>query len=226
MGFLRKVGRKIKKGVKKLFGSKFGKILGGIGLSMMFLGGANALFGQSEWFKGMKSALNKINPFAKTDVTSAVETATQAMDPTTLEGVKQSAKLGVETLGKDATRKLTDIPFAELDMGQKIAKAGGEVKDFLIPDMPSSAGEFAADVTRQVGRQKVLEAIEGKPDIRKAGFGKTPEIVNAFEPSYMAEIQMSNPNIQANNLNELQQNFVTGTLSPQFLLEQERYYNT
>ena len=35
MGFLRKVGKKIKKGVKKLFSSKFGKILGGIGLSMI-----------------------------------------------------------------------------------------------------------------------------------------------------------------------------------------------
>jgi len=35
MGFLRKVGRKIKKGVKKLFSSKFGALIGSIGLSMM-----------------------------------------------------------------------------------------------------------------------------------------------------------------------------------------------
>ena len=29
MGFLRKVGKKIKKGLKKVFGGKFGKIIGG-----------------------------------------------------------------------------------------------------------------------------------------------------------------------------------------------------
>ena len=79
MGFLRKVGRKIKKGIKKLFGSKFGKILGGIGLSMMFFGGANALFGKQKWFQGLKTNLNKVNPFAKGDVTGAVESATQAL---------------------------------------------------------------------------------------------------------------------------------------------------
>ena len=35
MGFLRKIGRKIKKGVKKLFSSKIGSFIGSIGLSMM-----------------------------------------------------------------------------------------------------------------------------------------------------------------------------------------------
>ena len=72
MGFLRKVGRKIKKGVKKLFSSKIGRILGGIGLSMIFWGGANALFGQTQWFQSMQTGLNKLNPFSKGDVTSAV----------------------------------------------------------------------------------------------------------------------------------------------------------
>ena len=74
MGFLRKVGRKIKKGVKKLFGGKFGKILGGIGLSMMFWGGAKALFGgQGGWFDSLSSKLKDMKPFGDTSVTSTIE---------------------------------------------------------------------------------------------------------------------------------------------------------
>ena len=40
MGFLRKVGKKIKKGLKIVFGGKFGKIIGGIGLALSFWNGA------------------------------------------------------------------------------------------------------------------------------------------------------------------------------------------
>ena len=63
MGFLRKVGRKIKKKVNKLFGGKFGKILGGVGLSMMFFGGAQALFGKSPWWEGFSERLKNTKLF-------------------------------------------------------------------------------------------------------------------------------------------------------------------
>jgi len=72
MGFLRKVGRKIKKGVKKLLGGKFGKILGGIGLSMMFWGGANAMFGKMDWFKNLNTTLKNIKPFANNNIEGAI----------------------------------------------------------------------------------------------------------------------------------------------------------
>lgn len=119
MGFLRKVGRKIKRGAKKLLGGKFGKILGGIGLTMMFFGGANALFGNQKWFQGLKTNLNKVNPFAKGDVTGAVESATQAIDPTSV--VESTTKAldpttAVESVAKvvDPTKAVSSTPSLEL----------------------------------------------------------------------------------------------------------------
>jgi hypothetical protein len=222
MGFLRKVGRKIKKGVKKLFGSKIGKILGGIGLSMMFFSGANALFGNQKWFQGLRTNLNKINPFAKGDVTGAVENVAQNIDPT-LEGLKEATKLSYETLGKKATRTLTDIPFSELDIGQKIAKVGVETKDFLIPDV-SSVGEFAADVTKSVGKQYAMGVIQGEPE--EQFYSKGVQQVGSFEPAqsaYMAEVKTQMPNLQATNFNQLNQSLLYGTLSPQYLMGQAQY---
>jgi len=223
MGFLRKVGRKIKKGVKKLFGSKIGKILGGIGLSMMFFSGANALFGNQKWFQGLKTNLNKINPFAKGDVTGAVENVAQSMDPT-LEGLKEATKRSFETVGKDATRTLTDISFSELDIGQKIAKVGVETKDFLIPDV-SSVGEFAADVTETAGKQYVMGALQGEPEEQTAGFGKMPQVgsMEASQDAYVAEVKNQIPNLQATNFNQLNQSLLYGTLSPQYLMGQSQY---
>lgn len=239
MGWLRKIGKKIKKGVKKLFGSKFGKILGGIGLSMIFFGGANALFGKQKWFQGLKTNLNKMNPFAKGDVTSAVENVTKTLDTTgtttigtggtetlkseALAGAAESAKAGIK-IGKEASRTLTDIPFSELDLGQKIAKAGIETKEFLVPDMPSTVGEFAGDVTRQLGQQYVMGALQEEP-VDEGGYGVMPS-VGSFEPAqsaYMAEVRTQMPNLQATNFQQLNQSLLYGTLSPQYLMGQAQY---
>ena len=239
MGWLRKIGKKIKKGVKKLFGGKFGKILGGIGLAMMFFGGANALFGKQKWFQGLKTNLNKMNPFAKGDVTSAVENVTKKLDTTgtttigtggtetlkseALAGAAESAKAGIK-IGKEASRTLTDIPFSELDLGQKIAKAGIETKEFLVPDMPSTVGEFAGDVTRQLGKQYVVGALQEEP-VDEGGYGVMPS-VGSFEPAqsaYMAEVRTQMPNLQATNFQQLNQSLLYGTLSPQYLMGQTQY---
>lgn len=238
MGWLRKLGKKIKKGVKKLFGGKFGKILGGIGLAMMFFGGANALFGKQKWFQGLKTNLNKMNPFAKGDVTSAVENVTKTLDTTgtttigtggtetlkseALAGAAESAKAGIK-IGKEASRTLTDIPFSELDLGQKIAKAGIETKEFLVPDMPSTVGEFAGDVTRQLGQQYVMGAFEDEP-VDEGGYGRIPS-VGSFEPAQDAilrQVQSQIPNIQIQSFQQLNNSLFYGTLSPQFLAEQAR----
>jgi len=232
MGFLRKIGKKIKKKVKKLLGGKFGKILGGIGLAMMFWGGANALFGKTNWFKGLKTNLNKINPFAKGDITSAVEVAgntvadtavaggTETFKSQALAGAAESAKAGIE-IAKTTSGTLTDIPFSQLDLGQKIAKVGVETKDFLLPDV-SSVGEFAADVTKSVGQQYVMGALEGEPEEQTAGFGVMPQVgsFEAPQASYVQEVRNQIPNFQATNFNQLNQSLFYGTLSPQYLMGQ------
>ena len=232
MGFLRKKFKQIKKKVKKLLSGKFGKILGGIGLAMMFWGGANALFGQQKWFQGLKTNLNKMNPFAKGDVTSAVEVAgntvadtavaggTETLKSQALAGAAESAKAGIE-LAKTTSGTLTDIPFSQLDLGQKIAKVGVETKDFLLPDV-SSVGEFAADVTKSVGQQYVMGALQGEPEEQTAGFGRMPQVgsFEAPQASYVQEVRNQIPNFQATNFNQLNQSLFYGTLSPQYLMGQ------
>ena len=232
MGFLRKKFKQIKKKVKKLLGGKFGKILGGLGMAMMFWGGANALFGQQSWFTSLKKNLNRINPFAKGDITSAAEVAgntlsdtavaggTETLKSEVLAGAAESAKAGIE-IAKTTSGTLTDIPFSQLDLGQKIAKVGVETKDFLLPDV-SSVGEFAADVTRSVGQQYVMGALEGEPEEQTAGFGVMPQVgsFEAPQASYVAEVRNQIPNFQATNFNQLNQSLFYGTLSPQYLMGQ------
>ena len=234
MGFLRKVGRKIKKGVKKLFGGKFGKILGGIGLAMMFWGGANALFGNQKWFQGLKTNLNKVNPFAKGDVTGAVESVVNPTSVTStgpsvgtnefLEGAKASAKMGFDT-SKDAFKMssdfLTETSFADLDtLGQKIKKVGVETKDFLTPDIESARG-FAGDVTKSVVGAVAVDRVMGEEE-QTAGFGRMPSVgsMEAPQSAYLAEVRTQMPNLQATNFNQLNQSLFYGTLSPQYLMGQ------
>ena len=232
MGFLRKKFKQIKKKVKKLLGGKFGKILGGLGMAMMFWGGANALFGQQKWFTSLKKNLNRVNPFAKGDITSAVEVAgntvadtavaggTETLKSEVLAGAAESAKAGIE-IAKTTSGTLTDIPFSQLDLGQKIAKVGVETKDFLLPDV-SSVGEFAADVTKSVGQQYVMGALQGEPEEQTAGFGVMPQVgsFEAPQASYVQEVRNQIPNFQATNFNQLNQSLFYGTLSPQYLMGQ------
>jgi hypothetical protein len=238
MGKLRQIGRKIKKGVKKLFGSKFGKILGGIGLAMMFFGGANALFGNQKWFQGLKTNLNKVNPFAKGDVTGAVESATQALDTTAsvtttpsvgtnefLEGAKASAKGGIDLAKQTQTKAyspefLTETSFADLDtLGQKIKKVGVETKDFLLPEgsMDTFVPDVAKSVLGTVAVGKIMEEEE-----QTAGFGRLPSVgsMEAPQSAYVAEVRNQMPNLPATNFNQLNQSLFYGTLSPQYLMGQ------
>ena len=234
MGFLRKKFKQLKKKVKKLLGGKFGKILGGIGLAMMFWGGANALFGKTNWFKGLKTNLNKMNPFAKGDITSAVEVAgntvadtavaggTETFKSQALAGAAESAKAGIE-IAKTTSGTLTDIPFSQLDLGQKIAKVGVETKDFLLPDT-SSIGEFAADVTRTAGKQYALGTIQGEEEEPFISRGIQPVgSMEAPQSAYLAEIRTQLPNLPATNFQQLNQSLLYGTLSPQYLLGQAQY---
>ncbi len=210
MGFLRKVGRKVKKGVKKLLGGKFGKILGGIGLSMMFLGGANAMFGKMDWFKGLKTNLNKINPFAKGDITSAVEVAGNTVADT----VGTGAVVSPSTVPK---LKLTDTPFSDLGAVDKIKKVGVETKEFLLP----KDSTFVGDVTRSVGTNLALQAVQGEP-VDEGGYGIMPNVgsMEAPQAQYVQAIRNDIPNFQATNFQQLNQSLLYGTLSPQYLMGQ------
>ena len=108
MGFLRKVGRKIKKGVKKLFSSKIGAFLGSIALSMI-MGPVI-----SRAFNGIKGALTGTGATAgqavstaQAGVTSAeagVAAAEAAKQKVVEEGLKETI---TSSLTADAGTKLT-----------------------------------------------------------------------------------------------------------------------
>jgi len=108
MGFLRKVGRKIKKGVKKLFSSKIGAFIGSVALSMI-MGPVI-----SRAFNGIKGALTGTGATAgqavstaQAGVTSAeagVAAAEAAKQKVVEEGLKETI---TSSLTADAGTKLT-----------------------------------------------------------------------------------------------------------------------
>lgn len=209
MGFLRKVGRKIKKGVKKLLGGKFGKILGGIGLSMMFWGGANAMFGKMDWFKNLNTTLKNIKPFANNNIEGAITRLDDAKffggdDPLNIG--QKFAKVGVE-VGKG-------FKTAGESIGEKIKKPfTGNFK----------MGETVADITEAGLKQTILSELEGEP-VDEGGYGIMPNVgsMEAPQAQYVQAVRNDMPNFQVKNFEGLNQSLFYGTLSPQFLAQQAR----
>ena len=230
MGFLRKKFKQIKKKVKKLLGGKFGKILGGIGLAMMFWGGAKALFGgKGGWFDSFSSKLKDMNPFASDSVVGSAE---KFINTETVGAGGAGGGFGVETgtlvtgqggagAAVQATPKLklTDTPFSDLGAVDKIKKVGVETKEFLFP----KDSTFVGDVTRSVGTNLALQAVQGEP-VDEGGYGRVVSF-DAFEPAQDAilrQVQSQIPNLQATNFNQLNQSLYYGTLSPHYVAEQAR----
>ena len=93
MGFLRKIGRKIKKGIKKLFSSRLGGILGSMAINFMFPGIGNAF---NSAFKSAKGALG----FGTKEV----------VKETGKEIVKEAGKevVGKEVVGKEIGKEITE----------------------------------------------------------------------------------------------------------------------
>ena len=104
MGFLRKVGRKIKKGVKKLFSSKIGAFIGSIALSMI-MGPVI-----SRAFNGIKGAL-----------TGTGATAGQAAAQATTQAATEAAKQATTSLATDAGTKLTTEQLVSGETLQSVA---------------------------------------------------------------------------------------------------------
>ncbi len=222
MGFLRKLGKKIKKGVKKLFKSKIGRILGGIGLSMIFWGGAQALFGQTQWWQQMQTGLSKLKkPFGTTDVTNAVNETNKIMDATKVAG---------DAIGKE------QVLIETADAAKTVADTGSKTlldrtKDFLTPDggkrIKEYFGEsFVPDVTKGVVTNVALDAVAGTPEQPFVGGGIMPTpIQEQAQAAYMADLNTSMPQSGIQNFQQAQQSLLYGTLSPYYLQEQARMYS-
>jgi len=167
MGFLRKIGKKIKKGVKKLMGGKFGKILGGIGLAMTFWGGANALFSGQGWFDGLTKNLKNMKPFGESSIGESIKRLDEAKlfgGDTPLGVGEKIAKVGVET-------------------GKQFFKAGESIGETIASPFTKEGGfsETIADITEAGVKQKLISGMQGSTDEEIGGRGVVPP-VGSFIP--------------------------------------------
>ena len=194
MGFLRKVGRKIKKKVNKLFGSKFGKIIGGIGLSMMFFGGAQALFSKEGWWKNFSERIKDGNLFGRNNVADAA---------------------------KEAVNVLEVNPDDPLSAISNVADVADKSKNNILSSLKES--EFIPDVLKGAGTSLAISAVQGEPEEPFISGGIAPQpAMEASQNAYLAEVQNQMPQYQGTNFQNLNQSLFYGTLSPDYLLTQTR----
>ena len=195
MGFLRKVGRKIKKKVNKLFGSKFGKIIGGIGLSMMFFGGAKALFGKEGWWKNFSERIKDSNFFGRNNVADA---ATEAVNV-------------LEVNPDDPLSAVSNVADVVVD----------KPKNKILSSITES--EFIPNVAEGLTTSLALSAVQGEPEEPFISGGIAPQpAMEASQNAYLAEVQNQMPQYQGTNFQNLNQSLFYGTLSPDYLLAQTR----
>lgn len=195
MGFLRKVGRKIKKKVNKLFGSKFGSIIGGIGLSMMFFGGAQALFSNKPWWKGFSERLQNTRLFGKNNVADA---ATEAVNI-------------LEVNPDDPLSGISNVADVVVD----------KPKNKILSSITES--EFIPNVAEGLTTSLALSAVQGEPEEPFISGGIAPQpAMEASQNAYLAEVQNQMPQYQGTNFQNLNQSLFYGTLSPDYLLTQTR----
>ena len=203
MGFLRKVGKKIKKGVKKLMRGTFGKVLGGAGLAMMFWGGANALFGNMDWFKTLSSRMSKVKPFGNTSIGDTISQLDKA----------NFADLGVSQ----------KIAKAGVEVGKGFYTAGESIGEKIKNPFTK---DFIPDVTKSVVTNVALDAVSGTPEQPFVGGGIMPTPVQEqAQGAYMADLNTAMPQSNIQNFQQAQQSLLYGTLSPFYLQEQARMYS-
>jgi len=110
MGFLRKIGRKVKKGVKKLFSTKLGRIAGSIGLYLVMGAAAKSLSGWAQSTFGQAAA--------QTGTQVATETAVQAgTDVVSREVAGKAIESGITNAATNS--EAANIAFNAIETGVK-----------------------------------------------------------------------------------------------------------
>ena len=253
MGFLRKVGRKIKKGVKKLFSSKIGSFIGSIALSMImgpvisraFNGIKGVFTGAAQ--KGtetlVQEGVQKVVEEKTADVaTKGVidNTVTGAMekvvaDNTMTNDLLLQAQEGLRGQAAEAAKvTVGDITIAKpsTSLGQEIRQSfadfGTGVREFAGDPLGKTkeyiGDEFIPDVTRSVGTSLALGAIQGEPEQPFISGGVAPQpAMEVAQNAYMSTVQSQIPNLPVTNFQQLNQSLLYGTLSPQYLMGQAQY---
>jgi len=221
MGFLRKVGRKIKKGVKKLFSSSLGSIVGGIALSMMFgpmvervfQGGATAVPGKVGEEVGKKVAEEAgkkvVEEGAKQVATEAAKS--EIVDSTVTGAIEKNF---AQQLGANLKEGAMDI--------------GKGIKEFAVDPIGKTgeyiSGDFIPDVAQGVLGSVATQAIIGDPEEPFISGGIMPQPAQEqAQNAYVQAVQAQVPSMQGMNFQQMNQSLLYGTLSPQYLMSQQQY---
>ena len=179
MGFLRKVGRKIKKGVKKLFSSKIGAFIGSIALSMI-MGPVI-----SKAFNGIKGVFTgAVQKGTDTLVQEGVQKVVEeGASKVVEEGVKDVATKGViDNTVTGALEKINDSSFADtlVQQAQESGLKGQatEVAKFTVSDITVAKPSPLPKPTlgQEIG-QKFTDFGTGVKEFAADPFGKTKEYV-------------------------------------------------
>jgi len=172
MGFLRKVGRKIKKGVKKLFSSKIGAFVGSIALSMI-MGPVI-----SKAFNGIKGVFTGATQAGTQAATTAATTGTTAATTGTTAATATGGSVNIisDTVS-GSLEKLADTSDLFVDFGSK-GSVGlkGEATTAALKEKIVSAAATGPTVGQQI-RQNLVNLGTGVKEFATDPFGKTKEYI-------------------------------------------------
>ena len=205
MGFLRKVGRKIKKGVKKLFSSKIGAFLGSMALGYILSPAINSVFG------GIKGALG----FGQKPVGDAVAkeiVAKGAAESVATETLAKQA-VGVPEIGADfaigdiskvaserglgkqlTTDVLTSAPVDAKTLNDSIASTIGSNPATRAADLTNkiAQGTLQGDIPLKVNIS-VTDALNDVDTYLKTGNMFTPEQTKLIQQTSASAAELTDP---------------------------------
>jgi len=233
MGFLRKVGRKIKKGAKKLFSSAIGSIIGSMAINFMFPGIGTAF---NNLFEGAKGALGF---GAKEGVKEVAKEAGK-------EVIKEGAKEVVKEVGKEAVKevgmqglKISDaLPLNANDVVSTASTSGATLtetmkKNFIdkpiqgVQDFVSSpikttkefvGKDFIPDVAQSVTTSALLGAFQ-EDYVDEGGYGRVAsQLPNTpSQEQVLSTVNSQVPQLNIKNFDQMSKSLYYGVLSPQWL---------
>lgn len=231
MGFLRKKARQLKKGIKTLFSSSLGRIVGSIALSMMFgpvvdrifQGGASAASGKVGEEVGKKVVEKEVEKKVAEEAGKKIvekgteQVATEAVKKEIVDSTVTGAveKNFIQQLG-------TNLKEGAIDIGTGI-------KNFAV-DPIGKTGEylggknFIPDVAQGVLGSVATSAIIGDPEEKFVSRGIMPQPAQEqAQNAYVQAVQAQVPSMQGMNFQQMNQSLLYGTLSPQYLMSQQQY---
>ena len=239
MGFLRKVGRKIKKGAKKLFSSAIGSIIGGMAINFMFPGIGTAF---NNLFEGAKGALGFGAKEGVKEV--AKEAGKEVIKEAGKEVIKEGAKKAVKEVGKEAVKevgmqglKISDALNAN-DIVSTASTSGATLtetikKNFIdkpiqgVQDFVSSpikttkefvGKDFIPDVAQSVTTSALLGAFE-EDYVDEGGYGRVAsQLPNTpSQEQVLSTVNSQVPQLNIKNFDQMSKSLYYGVLSPQWL---------